>query len=99
MIKVFYKHFLLVISGHENSNNKLQLICCAISAISNSAINTFKRNEIFFKSKKGYLKLKLLDYSYKNKIKWQMLICELYVIYKQYNNIISWKGKKLWKIY
>ena len=99
MIKVFYKHFCLIIKGHEQADTSIKLVCCAVSAISNSFINTFKKNEVDFLSKKGFLKVRLLNYSYKNQIKWEMFIMQLYAIYKEYKKIISWKGKRLWKIY
>ena len=69
MIKVFYKHFCLIIKGHEQADTSIKLVCCAVSAISNSFINTFKKHEVDFLSKEGFLKVRLLNYSYKNQIK------------------------------
>ncbi len=90
MIKIHIKHNQLFIQGHENGVENNSLICCAVSAITNTAINCFKKNQIKFISKKGYLKVKLISLTYKTRVMWQMMINQLYVLYLQFKKVILW---------
>ena len=89
---IFIKHtaFTLVVKGHELlTDDKFGLVCCAVSAITNCAINCFAKHAIHVTKKSGYLLVHLNVKTFTNQIKWQMLLKQLYVLYVTYPHIIN----------
>ena len=99
MILIKHATFTLVVKGHELLNsNKYGLVCCAVSAITNCAINCFAKHAIHVTKQAGYLLVHLNVKTFTNQIKWYMLLRQLYVLYVTYPHIIKWKGRKIsWK--
>lgn len=95
MIKIVTSHFNLLISGHEVNNNENKLVCCAVSSISLTAINCFRKKDLSYYSKYGILKVHLRNRSIKNRIMWEMLINQLYLLYKENKETILWKRKEI----
>ena len=90
MIFINHTSFTLVVKGHEQlTNNKYGIVCCAVSAITNCAINCFNKHAIHVYKQPGYLLVHLNLKSFTNQIRWQMLLRELYVLYLTYPHIIS----------
>lgn len=93
MIKIIVSHFKLLITGHEISNNRNKLVCCAVSSISLTGVNCFKKEDLNFISRSGFLWIELKSKTIKNKIMWNMLINQLYLLYKGNKKNILWKRK------
>ena len=90
MISINHTSFTLIVKGHEQlTNNKYGLVCCAVSAITNCAINCFSRNAIHVYKQPGYLLVHLIAKTSANQIRWQMLLRQLYVLYVTYPHIIK----------
>lgn len=90
MIYINHASFTLIVKGHEElTNNKYGLVCCAVSAITNCAINCFKEHELHVFKQKGYLQVHLIAKTYINQIKWQMLLKQLFVLFVTYPHIIK----------